>query len=467
MSRRSSAWLFGLCALIVGLRLLVVWLGSEGLRDDPDAYARLASVWARTGVFGLEGEAAEPPRPTAYRPPLYPWLLSWLAYGEGQVPIFSVAGLHLCLGLGTIWATWSVARRLQLGWPALSAVLITVDPLLLRASQLVMTETLAACLAMFAWRMWLGVYPSVAGCLVAPASSGCGCDGPGKVRSLRQWLSLLGLGLLCGLSVLARPTAGPGVAGIAVGILCCSSACWKRRLNDTLIFSGLVAACVAPWMLRNWAELGQPLWATTHGGYTLLLANNPQLYSHFEKHGPSRAWDATEFHRRWSLRDAPGLTVGPEQAEYWNVALDLDPSSWSSQHDNSGQGDSVVGELADDRRAYEAAWATIERQPALFAWSSVYRVGWLWALWPHTDSRLARWGIGLWYGSLFLAACWGLARQLQRLGWHVWLRQWWLPLSLGVSLTLVHAVYWSNMRMRAPVMGMVCVAVGGLRSRDP
>ncbi len=44
----------------------------------------------------------------------------------------------------------------------------------------------------------------------------------------------------------------------------------------------------------------------------------------------------------------------------------------------------------------------------------------------------------------------------------------WIPaIALTLGLTLVHAVYWSNMRMRGPVMPMVYVAaMAAFRRRD-
>ena len=51
--------------------------------------------------------------PTAYRPPLYPVVLSNLASGGGdRVSLGKVAGLHLLLGVGTVWLTWLRLRRL-------------------------------------------------------------------------------------------------------------------------------------------------------------------------------------------------------------------------------------------------------------------------------------------------------------------------------------------------------------------
>ena len=315
-------------AIALVVRVAALWVGRADLRDDPDAYMRLATNWSRSGVFGFEAPDGAV-QPTAYRPPLYPWLLSWLveeaplastaapAIGTQNgalerecpsesarqtysywLPPASVAGLHLLLGLGGVWLTWSIARDLQIARPAFAALLVACDPILLRASQLVMTETLAASLALLAWKMWLVVYPHtdqpsrkceptapLQNPRLTPSRNRDAVAG----RSRGQWLALLSLGGVFGVSILARPAAAPWAALGVLG-MCWLGGCqgWKQRLKDGLIVSLVVVACLTPWVLRNLAVFGQPIWATTHGGYTLLLANNPLLYQHFTQHGPSR-----------------------------------------------------------------------------------------------------------------------------------------------------------------------------------
>ena len=39
-----------------------------------------------------------------------------------------------------------------------------------------------------------------------------------------------------------------------------------------------IVIVLSPWMIRNLVVLGEPVWTTTHGGYTLALANNPVYY---------------------------------------------------------------------------------------------------------------------------------------------------------------------------------------------
>ena len=46
-----------------------------------------------------------------------------------------------------------------------------------------------------------------------------------------------------------------------------------------------VLVVLSPWMIRNFVVFGEPVWTTTHGGYTLALANNPVYYREV-LHGP-------------------------------------------------------------------------------------------------------------------------------------------------------------------------------------
>ncbi len=427
---RDNVW--WVLALSLVVRGWTLWSGQASLHDDPDAYARLAVNWSQSGVFGIDA-ADGSVAPTAYRPPLYPWLLSWFVtstagHGSGLSSTY-VAAFHLLLGLATVAGTWSIARDLRLRYPALPALLVACDPLLLRASQLVMTETIAACLTVLAWKLWLTI----------------------ASRSSTAAPALIALGAVFGLSILARPTAAPWVALCVVGLALLGDKSWRQRLTAALIVSLIAAACLAPWILRNIREFGKPIWATTHGGYTLLLANNPLLYQHFKQRGPSRSWDAEPFHARWALRLDPGIQISPAEEGFWFAPLQP-----------SGQKALQLPELVDDRMAYTAARQTIARQPRMFGLSSLYRLGWLWAAWPN-DSRLEiRIAIGVWYSLIYACALAGAWCWIGRFGMRAWLHEWWLPLMLLISLTLLHAVFWSNMRMRAPASAVLAIAASSI-----
>jgi hypothetical protein len=86
-------------------------LGNE-LHKDPDAYWRLAANLVEHGTFG------QIDAPTAFRPPVYPLLLTGcVAFGEyGRM---AVGALHLLLGVATVGVVLVLGRRwglLALTW---------------------------------------------------------------------------------------------------------------------------------------------------------------------------------------------------------------------------------------------------------------------------------------------------------------------------------------------------------------
>ncbi len=387
-------------------------LVTNDLTADPDSYSRLAITWAKSGTFGFEGDQGV--TPTAFRPPLYPWLLSWCVDGA-SVSRVGVAILHVLLGCATVGLTYLIGCRLQLRGAWIGGVGVAVDPILLRQSQLVMTETLATFLAVLAWWLWLVGTLRANEAKSEPSSQA-------SERGAVQWLAVCGFGLVLGVSILARPTGAPWAAMCGLAALVVGGGGWQRRVADCGLICLGVLVCVVPWAMRNQALLGKPIWATTHGGYTLLLANNPPLYRHFVREGASRAWEAEEFQDAWSVR----------------LSLEGDP----------------LGELEQDRLAYRAGTNTILRTPAIFIVSCIYRVGWLWALWPYDGSfGVAEILIAVWYAVIFCLAYVGFRKILRSR----MLRNWLVGLLLIFSLTAIHSIFWSNMRMRAPAMP--CVAL--------
>lgn len=443
------------------VRGVVIGFAGDSLQQDPDSYRVLAETWAENGTFGFLDEGTEEPRPTAFRPPLYPWLLSWFVGDDGLSPT-RVAVLHWLLGLGTVVLVFLVARQLGLlAWAV--ALTVAIDPLLLRASQLVMTETIATFLAMLAWWLWQKVQP------VEGERGNKGGSTAGLLTS-----STLAFGLVLGLAVLARPTAAPWCVLLIGAWLI--SALWKpsHSIRATLMGPALatllVAVCVLSWTWRNQSQLGKPIWATTHGGYTLLLANNPMLYEHFRQNGASRDWDAEPFHRRWAQR-AKG-EQDPTLLDYWRTENQLSTDSQSTGFPQT------VGfaELKDDEVAYAAARATISNEPWLFCKSCIYRALWFWALSPREAGNVEKLLIGGWYTVWFLLVAVSLCQQMwswrsggknsrEGIAQSRWMHlRLWLPgLLLLLTLTAVHSVYWGNMRMRAPLMPVVyMVALAGL-----
>ena len=385
-------------------------LTPSALKADPDGYWRLAENMARHGTLG-RGDV-----PSAFRPPVYPLLLTPCAMLQaGDLNKVAVGILHVVMGVATVWLVFELALRVGLNrWSAMAALLVAFDPILLRQSTLIMTETAATLLAtasLFAVAVLLErptvVRAAWVGFLFAAAALCRPVFLPWMV------LSLVLLGVILwrrSQAERAEATAGNGA----------SRTCPASML---IFLTATVAAAtvLTPWVVRNQIQFKLPIVTTTHGGYTLYLANNPQFYDYLRTARWGSVWDARELGPRWQ-RSPDELTPRVE--------------------------------LADDREAYAAARATIADQPGMFAYACIVRVGRLWAVTPHQvcGGRLA----AVWYWLEFLLAalgCWAIYRR-KIVASPVWP---WAILLVAI-VTAVHAVYWTNMRMRAPLEPVIALA---------
>jgi 4-amino-4-deoxy-L-arabinose transferase-like glycosyltransferase len=420
-----------LVALLV--RGVVCFTSIDQYSQDPDAYLAIAKTLADKNVFGitrLNGEIVV----TAYRPPLYPYLLSWMI-GLGEYLPYGIAALHTILGAVTVLCTFRASRRLlnegqQTRASILAAALVLVDPVLLQQSRWTMTETLATALASLViwwWVRW--------------------------AEWSKSFETALVLGTLLGLAYFCRPTFI--VWGLMLSV-CMGFAkpffptSLLMRWARAVLVAAVLVLCVNAWMYRNSREIKAPVWATTHGGYTLLLANNPSFYDYLRNGELGSTWDAEPFFRAYSHR----YDGDPNTAEFW-------AADWQ----DVGKIPNKVTEPQDDRVANDAAINTIKREPAMFVWASLVRVANLWSPFPHRTSDrswLTTIPVGIYYLAFYAAVFVGL----RRLRGEVLLAKWWPILTLVLALTAVHAVYWTNIRMRAPVMpGLAIVAAAAMRRR--
>ena len=383
--------------VLVGLLLrgaLLVHALRAGRLDDHDKYLPLARGLAHGHGFALDG------RPTAYRPPLYPIMLAPLTAVLGERVDDGVAALHLTLGAGTIVLTWCVARRWGLGsgLSLVAAAVVAGDPVLVSQGRAVMTETLAAFLI-----------SAALAALTLP----------------KKWGAVMG-GIAFGLGALCRPSLLPAAAVTALAALWLGPGGRRDRLAWSALLVVATLATLSPWVCRNAAVFGVPIGTTTHGGYTLYLANNPVYYDEVVNGPPGAVW------------------TGPNQNDWWDATS------------RSVRG---LSEPQADRAQQSAAFDVIASRPRDFAWASVARLGRFWGLAP-AAVVYPRWLRALtmvWTVPLWVALVAGLTSATAR-RWP----QAAAPATL-FALTLVHTFYWTDLRMRAPLVPAVALlAAAGL-----
>lgn len=438
--RRSFAWPVAvLLALTLVIRGAALFFMRGNLEGDPDAYREIAENLLRHGQFAL-GKGDEIWR-TAYRPPLYPVVLSNLpAAGGREVSVVKVAGLHLLLGVGTVWLTWLTVRFTHPTiMPFVVGLVVACDPILLNQQSLVMTETLAAFLAVLS--LW---------CLA-------------RFSFQRTWFNAAHAGGAIGLAVLSRPTFLPWLGLVGAGMLVIrggpdlrfwisdfrlSEHAGKRRwlwfrgfgwraANVAALGIG-AAAVISPWAIRNYREFESPILATTHGGFTLNLANNPFFYSWLREPSDGLPWSDVEFRASETMA---GFSTSP---------------AW-------------IGETFWDDWNYQRAKATIRERPVDFFLACLYRARQLWSPLPYqltagesAGRRMLRYATCAWYCGVYALAAIGV----WRLRWKLMEPPWIWGVLLCVAFTGVHTFYWTNLRMRAPLMPFVAmVAAAGIVRR--
>jgi hypothetical protein len=359
-----------------------------GRFDDPDNYVPLARSLASGAGFMLKG------RPTAYRPPLYPILLAPLISRGGDPSVLGIALLHLALGAGTVWLTAAAAKGsgLSRGQVTIAALVAACDPVLVWQSRSIMTETPAACL------------------IAASLAALCRPGWPGPV--------LGGLGF--GLAALCRPSVLAGAFLTTAAALVAKPGDPRLRLARAAALTVTLVIVLSPWMVRNAWVFGEPVWTTTHGGYTLALANNRAYYDEVLNGPPDRVW------------------TGEDQRAWW-VSINRATKGMS--------------EPDADRYLRARVWKLARDRPVDFGRAVLARIGHLWSIAPAPSvyPALARWATVAWTVPLWAALCVGL---LQPGLWR-WPRI--SAPSVSIGLTLVHVLFWTDLRMRAPIVPAIAL----------
>jgi hypothetical protein len=390
--KSSTRW--GLIAILLGAGAirLALMVPAIGRLEDPDNYLILATSLSDGDGFAMMK------RLTAFRPPLYPLLLTPFVQALGGHVAWGVGALHLVLGLATVGLTAVAARRWGFSDSQVLIVsaIVAFDPVLVAQGRMVMSETLGAFL--------------VAATLAALTVEG--------------WPGALIGGLGFGLGTLCRPSLLPAAALAAAGSVVFGSSSLPKRVAYAALLSGATVAALGPWAYRNFRLFGEPVWTTTHGGYTLALANNPVYYDEVVNGPPGAVWS------------------GPGQARWF---------------DESHRAMTGLSEPGADRRMVWAALTTIQERPRDFIRATLARLGRFWGVAPAgaVYPRPLRLASTLWTVPLWGALALGLARRA------LWC---WPRVSapaIVLALTLVHALFWTDLRMRAPVVPAIALIAAG------
>ncbi len=399
-----APWLL-LFGTALALRVVYAWLaiGPQATpSSDALTYHTVATNLARGAGFALGSGAGA--YPTAFVPPLVPWLTS-LVYRVAGPQLFAAVLLQCAIGATVPLLIAALGASLYgSGVGRVAGWLAAVHPLLVFFSGYLLTETtftamlLLALLASFAW-------------LKEP-------------RAARA----LGTGLLWGLAILARPTAivlplvVAGWAWVPLGLLLDR----RARVRQLLLLMLGVVLVVGPWTLRNAVALHAFVPVTTGGGRALLDSNN--------------AVDWADPALRGGAASVYG--VEPYAARF------------------RGHGEVEVDRLARAEalaflRAHVREWPAMAGTKLARFWR-LTREGGGTGAWQRPGSPLtallARFDpLLLWSLVVLPFASWGFALTLRSP------RRWFLalPALVVLTFTLLAVVFWGALRMRVPVEPLV------------
>jgi len=337
---------------------------------------------AKQDYGGLFTDPGESLTVRSFRPPLLPAVLAGI-YGVAGHRLWAARVVMAVLGAGTCVVVMAVARRLFDRRTAVLAGLLTaVYPKLVYYAGMLVTETMCTYLLAVAVALLLAAWQAEAG-----------------------WSRWLAGGVALGLAALTRSSLLLFAPVAAFWVLVARSRRRRALWEAALVLVGF-AVVMTPWWVRNYRVHGRFVAATTEGGYTLWVTNNPRA-------------------------DGGGHCFLPEQA---------------------GEFDGLT-EAEIDRLFWRKGMAWIRTHPGEFLRLVGAKLVRFWRLWPHAEHVGTATAVvaGVTFAPVLLLALWGLARARSR----------WRPVLLLILLfgyyTALHAVFMAITRYRVPIVPYLIV----------
>ncbi len=185
----------------------------------------------------------------AFRPPLYPLLLSGLVklgVNLAGIRIFQ-AFISAITVVGIYFLGKEVFSR-KVGW--LAGILASVYPFFIFYSGFLLTETLFIFLTV--WSLWQLV----------------------RMVNDFSWYTAMTAGVALGLAGLCRPTMELFVP-VGLTLVLLSGQVYQKRWKQVSITAGVFILVLSPWVVRNYLLLGKFVPGTTMGGWVFWEGNNP------------------------------------------------------------------------------------------------------------------------------------------------------------------------------------------------